>query len=85
MDRRGYYIKHTLAGQQVVLLVNAPERMFDVLLGRDHLKSVAIKGLVGQPLPFGAYVTRMREEARSEYRHWLQQHRGWWQASLWTR
>jgi hypothetical protein len=35
VDRRVYYIKHTLVGQQVVLLVNAPERMFEVLLGRE--------------------------------------------------
>jgi hypothetical protein len=26
----------------------------------------------------------MREEARSEYRRWLQQHRGWRQGSLWA-
>jgi hypothetical protein len=84
VDRRAYYLKHTLAGQQVVLVVNAPERVFEVFLGRAHLKSVAIKGLVGQPLPFGAYATRMREEARSEYRHWLQQHRGWRQPSFWA-
>lgn len=84
VDRRVYYLKHTLAGQQVVLLVNAPERVCEVFLGREHLKSVAIKGLVGQRLPFAAYATRMREEARSEYRRYLQQHRGWRQASLWA-
>ena len=84
VDRQVDYSKHTLAGQQVVLLVNAPERVFEVFLGRDHPKAVAIKGLVGQPLPLGAYVTRVREEARSEYRRYLQQHRGWRQASLWA-
>jgi hypothetical protein len=84
VDHRVYYIKHTLSGQQVVLLVNAPERVFEVLLGRERLKSVAIKGLVGQPLPFATYATRMREEARSDYRRWLMQHRGRRQASLWA-
>ena len=84
VDRRPYYIKQTLAGQQVLLVVNAPEQVFHVLLGHVVVKSVAIKGLVGQPLPFDEYAARMREEARSEYRRWLQQHRGWRQASLWA-
>ncbi len=84
VDRRSYYVKQALAGQQVVLVVNAPERAFEVLLGKEHLKTLPIKGLVGQPLPFEEYAARMREEARSEYRRWLQQHRGWRQGSLWA-
>lgn len=84
VDRRPYYLKQQLAGQHVALLVNALERRFDVLLGKEVVKSVAIKGLVGQPLPFDEYAARMQEEARSEYRRWLQQHRGWRQASLWA-
>ena len=84
VDRRDYYVAQALAGQQVVLLVNAPERRFNVLLGKEVVKSLPIKGLVGQPLPLEEYVARMREEARSEYRRWLQQQRGWRQASLWA-
>jgi hypothetical protein len=84
VDRRPYYVKQALAGQQVVLVVNAPECCFDMLLGKEVVKSLAIKGLVGQLLPFDEYAARMREEARSEYRRWLQQHRGWRQASLWA-
>jgi hypothetical protein len=68
----------------VDLVVNAPERCFDVLLGKELVKSVAIKGLGSQPLPFEEYAARMQEEARSEYRRWLQQHRGWWQGTLWA-
>lgn len=84
VDRRDYYISQALAGQQVVLVVNAPERRFDVLVGKEVVKSVAIKGLTGQMLPFDEYAARMREEARSEYRRWLQQHRGWRQGALWA-
>jgi hypothetical protein len=84
VDRRDYYISQALAGQQVVLVVNAPERRFDVLVGQEVVKSLAIKGLAGQLLALDDYVARMREEARSEYRRWLQQHRGWRQASLWA-
>ena len=68
----------------MVLVVNAPERRFVVLVGKEFVKSVTIKSLVGHLLPFDDYAARMREEARSEYRRWLQQHRGWRQASLWA-
>lgn len=84
VDRRPYYIKQALAGQQVVLVVNATERSFEVLLGKERLKTVPVKGLVSQPLPFDEYAARMREEARSEYRRWLMQHRGWQQGTLWA-
>src|SRR5215470_13883349 len=75
VDHRSYYVKQSLAGRQVVLLVNAPEQRFEVLLGREVVKSVAMKGLVGQSLPFEADAIRILEEARSEYRRWLQQQR----------
>jgi len=84
VDRHDYYIARALAGQQVVLVVNAQDARFDAVLGKEVVKSLPIKGLVGQPLPFDEYATRMREEARSEYRRWLQQHRGWRQTSLWA-
>ena len=79
-----YYIKQALAGQKVVLVVNAPEQTFSVLLGREVIKSVAMKGLVGQTLPFEEYAARMLEEARSEYRRWLQRQRRLHQLSLWA-
>ena len=84
MDHRSYYVKQSLAGQKVVLVVNAPEQRFDVLLGREVVKSVPIKGLVGQALPFEDYAAQMLEEARSEYRRWLQHQRRLHQLSLWA-
>jgi hypothetical protein len=84
LDHRSYYVKQSLAGRKVVLVVNAPEQRFDVLLGREVVKSVAIKGVVGQLLPFEDYAARMLEEARSEYRRWLQQQRRLRQLSLWA-
>jgi hypothetical protein len=84
VDRRSYYIKQTLAGQHVVLLVQAPERVLEVLLGTQRLKTLPIKGLVGEELPFEAYASRMREEARSQYRRWLQHHHGWRPGQLWA-
>jgi hypothetical protein len=84
VDHRPYSIKQSLAGRKVVLVVNAPESRFDVLLGREAVKSVAIKGLAGQPLSLEDYALRMLEEARSEYRRWLQQQRRLQQVSLWA-
>jgi hypothetical protein len=68
----------------VVLVVQAHEAAIEVRRGVARLKSVPIKSLAGQPLPFDEYVARMREEARSEYRQWLHQHRGWRQGQLWA-
>src|SRR5215470_19245417 len=65
VDHKSYYVKQTLAGRKVVLLVNAPEQRFDVLLGHEVVKSLPVKGLVGQSLPFEVYATQMLEEARS--------------------
>jgi hypothetical protein len=84
VEHHHYYIKQTLAGRKVALIVNAKDARFDVLLGREVIKSVAIKGLVGQPMSFEDYALRMLEEARSEYRRWLQQQRRLRQLSLWA-
>jgi hypothetical protein len=65
-------------------VVNAPEQRFEVLAGGEVVKSMAIMGLVGQPLPFEGYAARMLEEARSEYRRWPQQQRRLHQLSLWA-
>jgi hypothetical protein len=84
VDHRSYYVRQSLAGRKVVLVVNAPERRFEVLLGKEVVKSVAVKGLVGQSLPFEEYAALMQEEARSEYRRWLQQQQRLRQLSLWA-
>lgn len=84
VDLRPYYIKQALAGCQVVLVVRAADRLFEVWHEREQLKQLPIKGLYGQRLPFEQYAERMREEARSDYRRWLQAHRHLRQAPLWT-
>jgi hypothetical protein len=84
VDLRPYSIRQALAGRQVVLVVRAAERVFDVWLGRARLKAVPIKGLYGQRLPFEQYAERMQEEARSDYRRWLYAHRHTGQPPRWT-
>jgi hypothetical protein len=68
VDEEPYYIKQALAGQHVVLLVNAPEKRFEVSHQDTLIKQVPIKGLHGQVLPFDRYVTLIKQEARSEQR-----------------
>ncbi len=50
VDDEHYYIQQALAGQRVVLLVSAPDRSFAVWLEGRLIKSLPIKGLVGQQI-----------------------------------
>ena len=84
INHEAYYVKRTLAGQQVVCFVNAPEKCFDIWQAREPIKQVAIKGLSGKQLPFEEYVTLMKQEARSEYRRYLQTHPVYMQGRLWA-
>ena len=52
----------------VTLLVNAPEQLFEVVLGQRVIKRLPIKGLVGRRLPLAAYIERMQAQARPEER-----------------
>jgi hypothetical protein len=68
VNHEPYYIKQALAGQSVVLMVNAPEQLFEIRQESHLLKQLPIKGLYGQALPFERYVTLIKQEARSEQR-----------------
>jgi hypothetical protein len=84
VDQQHYSIQQALAGQKVALVVNAPAHTFEGWLVREQVKTVPIKGLVGQALPFEQYAARMLEEARAEYRQWLQHQQRRHQLSLWA-
>src|SRR5690242_19649088 len=71
VDLEPYYIGRALAKHAVVLLVNAPEKRFDVYLQDTLIKQVPIKGLRGEVLPFERYVELIKLEARSEQRRLL--------------
>lgn len=76
VDDAHYYLQQSLAGQRVVLLVSAPDRTFAVWLEGRLIKSLPIKGLVGQEMTWQKYVAFMKEQARSEERRLLdRQHR----------
>jgi transposase InsO family protein len=84
VDRRPYYVKRDLAGQSVVLFVNAPERAFEVYGGSAYLKRIPIKGLYGAEMPLESYIALMLEEARSQERRWRLSQRVLRQRSFWA-
>jgi hypothetical protein len=79
-----YYVPRDLVGQQVACFINAPEKQFDIWQAGLRVKSVPIKGLSGRTVPFEEYVERMKQEARSEYRRYLQTHPTLSQGRLWA-
>ena len=74
----------TLAGQRVTCWVNAAEKHFEIWQPGGLIKSVPIKGLHGQTMPFQEYVALMKREARSAYRQYLRTHPRLTQARLWA-
>jgi len=81
VDGLFYYIKAALAGQRVMLRLNATTRCFEVSVRDQRIKELPIKGLRGEQMPLEAYIELMRERARSEERQrWLQVRRGRLQA-----
>jgi hypothetical protein len=84
ITHESYYVKRELARQQVMLFVNVATKQFDIWHAGGYLKQVPIKGLHGSRLPFQEYVKVMAQEARSEYRHYLQTHPRLAQGRLWS-
>ena len=84
INRQEYYVSRNLAGQRVTCWVNAAEKRFDIWQPGGLIKSVPIKGLYGQTMPFEEYVALMKREARSEYRQYLRTHPRLTQGRLWA-
>jgi hypothetical protein len=84
INHERYYVPRELAGQQVTCFINAPEKQFDIWQAGSRIKSVPIKGLFGRTMPFEEYVELMKQEARSEYRQYLQTHPMLSQGRLWA-
>jgi transposase InsO family protein len=84
INHQDYYVSRALAGQRLTCMVNAAAGQFDIWHAGRLLKSVPIKGLHGQRMPFEEYVTLMKGEARSEYRQYLRSHPKLSQGRLWA-
>jgi hypothetical protein len=68
VDLKSYYVGRVLAGQRVVLHLSAAKRAFLVVHAQRLIKTLPLKGLVGQALRFEAFVQFMSGQARSERR-----------------
>ena len=68
IDKHRYYIKRDLVGRIVLCQLDAQRRVFDVLLGKQLVKTIPIKGLYGQVLDLNDYFELMLNEAVSERR-----------------
>jgi Integrase core domain len=84
INHQDYYVSRTLAGQRVTCWVNATEKRLEIWQPGRLIKSVPIKGLHGQRVPFQDYVTLMQHEARSEYQQYLRTHPRLAQGRLWV-
>ena len=84
INHERYYVPRALAGHQVTCFINAPEKQFDIWQAGSRIKSVPIKGLSGSIVPFEEYIELMKQEARSEYRQYLQTHPTLSQGRLWA-
>jgi len=68
MDKRSYYVGRHLYGQLITLKVDADHREFQIMQGRQVIKTVPIKGLYDELLEFEVYLKLICEEARTEWR-----------------
>jgi hypothetical protein len=84
IDHREYYVGRQMAGQRVTCVVQATSLQFDIWHGTTRIKQLPIKGLHGISLSFEAYVAGISQEARSEYRRYLQTRARYHQGRLWA-
>ena len=84
INHERYYVPRELAGHQVTCFINAPEKQFDIWQAGSRITSLPIKGLSGRTVPFEEYIELMKQEARSEYRQYLQTHPTLSQGRLWA-
>ena len=68
VDLKSYYVSTSLAGQHVTLQIDAFAQQFHVFRQEHHLKSLPIKGLLKQPMPFDRFLTYMLTQAHAEQR-----------------
>lgn len=72
LAKHHYYIRRELKGRTVLLQIDAPNRQLEVLVGDELIKTIPLKGLHQQPMPFAAYLSLIQTEAVSEWRRYLQ-------------
>jgi transposase InsO family protein len=68
LDLKRYYVSARLVGHHVVLHLDAKLRCVQVLHAQQVIKSLPLRGLVGQRLSFAQFLTHMLRQARAQAR-----------------
>jgi hypothetical protein len=68
LDLKRYYVSAHLVGHHVVLQLDAQLHCVQVLHEHQIIKSLPLRGLVGQPLSFEQFLTHMLHQARAQAR-----------------
>jgi hypothetical protein len=68
LDLRGYYVDVHRAGQRVTLQLQAASRSLRIWHEGTLLKTLPLRGLVGQPMSFERFVEHMLAQARALHR-----------------
>ena len=71
LDKYSYYVGLHVRGQYVALQIDAAERSLKVEYQHEVIKTIPLKGLVGQILSLQDYVKLIRQQAISEWRRYL--------------
>lgn len=68
IDLKRYYISSKLVGQHVALQLDAKDHRMQVVHEQQWIKSLPLRGMVGQTLSFEQFLTHMLHQARAQAR-----------------
>ena len=71
LAKQRYYIQRALKGRYVLLQIDASNGQVQVLLHDQIIKTMPLKDLHQQPLPFADYLALIKAEAISDWRRYL--------------
>ena len=71
VDKHSYYIGRAHRGRYVVLKVDATQQQFLVELAGELIKTIPIKGLQNEEMPFERYLDFICQQAVSNWRLYL--------------
>lgn len=72
LDKHRYYLGRQWHGQTILLQIDAPQRQLHVLLKGEVIKTLPLKDVSQPVMPLADYLTFIRAEAVSQWRHYLQ-------------
>ena len=68
IDLKRYYVSRTLAGHRVSVQLDAQDCCLHVFLQERRVKSLPLRGLLGQALSFEQFLAHMLQQARAQHR-----------------